>query len=314
MAKLAETEYDLVLVNIVADVIIGLSPVLPEFLTDRSTLICSGILDTRLEDVLSALKSVGLTYRTDSTNSDTDYLRNYIRHEIIPVFEKRKDINLFKSISRATENLQRENAFLEDFAIKNYTDSAKELLKLEDAILYRVLTRKLEKEYGIILDSNHFEAIKKLLEKGSSKELIKENVFAVCEKGKFQFRKVDIKDEVIYPLTEGDNFVADKKILIKRIKEFYKGLTKFTVDCDKINGNLFARTKRDGDVFYCINRNVTTKLAKLLKNDGVPNFERDRLLVICDESEHVVFLEGYGADKRFVADKNSQNIINIEII
>ena len=61
MAKLAETEYDLVLVNIVADVIIGLSPVLPEFLTDRSTLICSGILDTRLEDVLSALKKAGLT-------------------------------------------------------------------------------------------------------------------------------------------------------------------------------------------------------------------------------------------------------------
>ena len=61
MAKLAETEYDLVLVNIVADVIIGLSPVLPEFLTDRSTLICSGILDTRLEDVLSALKNAGLT-------------------------------------------------------------------------------------------------------------------------------------------------------------------------------------------------------------------------------------------------------------
>ena len=61
MAKLAETEYDLVLVNIVADVIIGLSPVLPNFLTERSTLICSGILDSRLDDVLAALKQVGLT-------------------------------------------------------------------------------------------------------------------------------------------------------------------------------------------------------------------------------------------------------------
>ena len=61
MAKLAETEYDLVLVNIVADVIIGLSPILPEFLTERSTLICSGILDVRLPDVLAALEAVGLT-------------------------------------------------------------------------------------------------------------------------------------------------------------------------------------------------------------------------------------------------------------
>ena len=61
MERLAQEEYDLVLVNIVADVIIGLAPVLPNFLTENSTLICSGILDVRLEEVLSALKTAGLT-------------------------------------------------------------------------------------------------------------------------------------------------------------------------------------------------------------------------------------------------------------
>ena len=61
MAQLASREYDLVLVNIVADVIIGLSPVLPNFLTENSILICSGILDTRLEDVKAALTKAGLT-------------------------------------------------------------------------------------------------------------------------------------------------------------------------------------------------------------------------------------------------------------
>jgi ribosomal protein L11 methyltransferase len=61
MDKLAQKQYDIVLVNIVADVIIGLSPVLPEFLTENSTLICSGILDVRLPDVLAALKQAGLT-------------------------------------------------------------------------------------------------------------------------------------------------------------------------------------------------------------------------------------------------------------
>ena len=61
MESLAAKEYDVVLVNIVADVIIGLSPVLPNFLTEKSTLICSGILDTRLDDVLAALTAAGLT-------------------------------------------------------------------------------------------------------------------------------------------------------------------------------------------------------------------------------------------------------------
>ena len=60
MAELQKKPYDLVLVNIVADVIIGLSPVLPQFLQDHSTLICSGILDTRLEDVREALTNAGL--------------------------------------------------------------------------------------------------------------------------------------------------------------------------------------------------------------------------------------------------------------
>ena len=70
MNTLAKQEYDLVLVNIVADVIIGLSPVLPNFLTDSSTLICSGILDVRLEDVLSALKKAGLTVTGISEKED----------------------------------------------------------------------------------------------------------------------------------------------------------------------------------------------------------------------------------------------------
>ena len=51
----------MVLVNIVADVIIALAPVLPEFLTENSILICSGILDTRLNDVRNALQQAGLT-------------------------------------------------------------------------------------------------------------------------------------------------------------------------------------------------------------------------------------------------------------
>jgi ribosomal protein L11 methyltransferase len=60
MARLQQEHYDLVLVNIVADVIIGLAPVLPQFLQEESLVILSGILDTRLEDVLTALEKAGL--------------------------------------------------------------------------------------------------------------------------------------------------------------------------------------------------------------------------------------------------------------
>ena len=70
MTTLRQEQYDLVLVNIVADVIIGLSPVLPQLLSDHSTLICSGILDTRLEDVAAALRRQGLTITSIRAKED----------------------------------------------------------------------------------------------------------------------------------------------------------------------------------------------------------------------------------------------------
>ena len=61
MHTLSQRSYDLLLVNIVADVIIGLAPVLPDYMTGQTTLICSGILDNRLSDVTAALEQAGLT-------------------------------------------------------------------------------------------------------------------------------------------------------------------------------------------------------------------------------------------------------------
>ena len=70
MASLAAKEYDIVLVNIVADVIIHLAPVLPHFLKPHSTLICSGILDTRLADVTAALEKAGLSLIQTKSKED----------------------------------------------------------------------------------------------------------------------------------------------------------------------------------------------------------------------------------------------------
>ena len=70
MDTLAGRHWDLVLVNIVADVIIGLAPVLPNFLSPDTALICSGILDVRLEEVLAALKNAGLTVTAVKAEED----------------------------------------------------------------------------------------------------------------------------------------------------------------------------------------------------------------------------------------------------
>ena len=70
MDTLQAKTYDLVCVNIVADVIIALAPILPRFLEDNSTLLLSGILDTRLPDVLAALQQANLQVVSTDTSEN----------------------------------------------------------------------------------------------------------------------------------------------------------------------------------------------------------------------------------------------------
>lgn len=61
MRRLSEGSYDIVCANIVAGVLIELAPVVPHFLREDAVFICSGILDTREQEVRCALERAGLT-------------------------------------------------------------------------------------------------------------------------------------------------------------------------------------------------------------------------------------------------------------
>ena len=70
MMESLKGHYDVVLANIVADVIIPLSRVVPEFLQEDSIFICSGILNTRLDEVLAALEKNGLQILSSEQQED----------------------------------------------------------------------------------------------------------------------------------------------------------------------------------------------------------------------------------------------------
>lgn len=60
VAELGRTPAELVLANIVADVIIPLAPMVPGLLAEDGTFLCSGIIDTRGDEVAAALAAAGL--------------------------------------------------------------------------------------------------------------------------------------------------------------------------------------------------------------------------------------------------------------
>ena len=62
---------DIVLANIVADVIIPLAPKVPQLLRQGGVFVCSGVLNTRLEEVLQALEAAGLL--VEATHQEDDW-------------------------------------------------------------------------------------------------------------------------------------------------------------------------------------------------------------------------------------------------
>ena len=70
METLRAKHYDLVFVNIVADVIIGLAPVLKHFMDADTKVICSGILDVREAEVHQALTAAGLVIEQTRAKED----------------------------------------------------------------------------------------------------------------------------------------------------------------------------------------------------------------------------------------------------
>ena len=64
--KLSVRKYDVIVANIVADVIIALVPTVKKLIKDGGTFVCSGIIEERLSDVLSAFSEGGVSVKHSS--------------------------------------------------------------------------------------------------------------------------------------------------------------------------------------------------------------------------------------------------------
>ncbi len=59
------------------------------------------LLHVSKRDIIAYAQANGIAWREDSTNSDTDYLRNYVRHRLLPRFDDEHREQLLGIIDRA---------------------------------------------------------------------------------------------------------------------------------------------------------------------------------------------------------------------
>jgi tRNA(Ile)-lysidine synthase len=70
------------------------------------------MLEVSRADVLAHLRERGLGWREDPTNADTRFLRNRVRHELLPYLEARFNPSLREGLGRTARLLADEDAHL----------------------------------------------------------------------------------------------------------------------------------------------------------------------------------------------------------
>jgi tRNA(Ile)-lysidine synthase len=107
------------------------------------------LINTGRQDILRYLKERNIAYRTDGSNTDTKFLRNRLRHELLPLLEKEYQPKVRKILADTAALLASDYAVLETLPSKNdsQTFSVQELLALPEPVLKTKLRSLLKPHY-----------------------------------------------------------------------------------------------------------------------------------------------------------------------
>ena len=258
-------------------------------------------------EIYDFLKSNNLPSRTDSTNKDTDFARNRMRSKIIPETEKinpsaEKALVRFSVIAKEQSDLV---SFLCDrWETENEIDCStgsvplKPLCALASVpemkpVFKEALSRMALKE-KIVIDFQHFKMLCSLLNQPTEGKIIEiSNGFSFAvEKESLIFRKNEpMESHIDYQvnLSVGENKIpVGNTVLVLsdkrggKVVNVNKKLLIIHLASDKIEGDLFARNRKEGDAI-CVD-GMTKSIKKLFQEAKVPARLRKDLPIVCDRS------------------------------
>lgn len=262
-----------------------------------------------------------LDFVIDSTNSDVEYTRNKIRHQILPVIEQINPsfVDSFSSLSENAHDVcsflnSNVNTLLEQTRMSDYCYDRELLLKADKAVVCQLISSEFTGFCGLLLDNKKIKSVYDLLISCGRLQLYGDN-FVEVKKDYLRFFKFNsnFNSETVDVLqipfkAEFLNYI----ISLEKISDNSKIVNQFDdknmIDYNSISGELVLRTRKSGDKFTFVKRNVTKSLKKLFTEENIPVEARNTIPVISDDLG-VVWVYGFGVTKRCCADKYSDNII-----
>ena len=276
-------------------------------------------------EILDFCHQNSLDFVTDSTNTDTDYTRNKIRAQIIPILTEINSAAV-ENAARLSQSLREDSACLESlsdwFFEEMNEDGSFEIEKILGSPA-AVTNRAISSLYSAVSGSSSLEAvhlydIRELCKKGvpHSRINLPADVDAIIENGRLYLCKRESAplppEDFCVTLKDGENFLSEinAKIIIGNSQtdiNIYKKSILLYLDSDKICGVLKARNRMAGDKI--IIRGVHRQLKKLLTDLHIPLSLRYRLPVIVDDNGIVAV--PFAATRDGAEAKDKQNCIKL---
>ena len=284
------------------------------------------------KEIEQYVQEKGYEFVEDATNSQTEYTRNKIRHEIIPALE---EINprCIPHICGAAEKLSAVSAYIDREAEKLCRLSAVmygqevQILKLafeqgDEVLRIPVLQKCVEYLSGSLVNitEEHLENLAALFAMQTGKEIhLPYGITAVrtYEGIRMFFREerdlpqaVEITGEGVYDF--GGVSVRVSVEVWDESKIFpIKNYTK-CFDYDKIIDKVFLRTRESGD-YLEINKNHGRKsLQDYLVNEKVPRDERDQVILLACGS-HILWVVGKRISEYYKVTKETKNVLKVQV-
>jgi tRNA(Ile)-lysidine synthase len=279
-------------------------------------------------EIVQYLKFYKINYKTDLTNLQSDYERNFLRNEIIPLIKKRLNPSLENTLLKSSEVFKEINNFVKkklkdeinNLIIKKddtLSISLSSLNNIESELRGEAVRLVFEKEYKIQLSFDEVKKIFTLIEKQPGRSInLQGKLKVVRERNEFvvinQKKEVTLEPLVI---SSGDSVkVNDKLISIKEVttkeKQFDSDKNIEFINGDKTKSKFVLRRWQPGDRFIPLGMKGSKKVSDFLSEQKISTYNKKDQMILTND-DRIVWVIGLRLDNRFRITQQTKKIYEL---
>jgi tRNA(Ile)-lysidine synthetase-like protein len=268
------------------------------------------------QEIEDYAKENNIKCREDSSNASDKYLRNKIRHNIIPQL-KELNPNFLDSFQKTQNYLQETQTIVEDATIMIYQQVAKEV---GDDIHFDLLKLKTLPNYTSYLyqwlqefEFSAWNDIYDLVDSQSGKIIYSNNYQLLKNRNHLILSPISELESEVYLIEKNQLEVKIPiNLSICKVADILDtSKSTIFVDADKLCFPLQIRKWNEGDIFQPFGMyGKSKKLSKFFKDEKLSILEKQKIWILISDNL-IVWIIGWRQDERFKIENTTKNILQI---